>query len=76
MRRWVALVVLAALGVGRSFTGGLVSRRPQKFFRFSDNDKVTDLKLFEVADYDALPRRFDREILLDFFRVLDETTAR
>ena len=40
--------------------------------RFNDADKDSALaaQLFDVDDYDGLPRRFDRDILLDFFSSL------
>ena len=41
--------------------------------RFNDADKDSALaaQLFDVDDYDGLPRRFDRDILLDFFSSLN-----
>lgn len=41
--------------------------------RFNDADKDSALaaQLFDVDDYDGLPRRFDRDILLDFFSPLN-----
>lgn len=42
--------------------------------RFNDADKdaalAAQLDLNQVDDYDGLPRRFDREVLLEFFSAL------
>jgi len=80
---WLLGLALAALGVGAgtrassafAFPGfggrGPAAQRSREVgVRFNDGDKElfeAQAPPLEISDYDALPRKFDRGILLDFF---------
>jgi len=69
-RRLATLAVAVALAThfGSTFTNWLPSNPERLGLRFNDGDKDPILGAQpRLTDYDDLPRRFDRERLLDFF---------